>query len=95
MPELTVQLTVKAWHIGTVADKFDEWAELVEWCMNTEGMYCSMAPQVDNQRGLEIQVGGREFATVYPTLDSYVLFNGFQFQVLSTEQYNQTYGQTT
>lgn len=93
MAEITVQMTVRSWHIGTVADMFDEWAELVQWCLDTEGMYCSMAPQVDSSKGIEIQVGGREFATVYPTLDSYVVFNGFTFEALSNEEHAARYGQ--
>lgn len=31
------------------------------------------------------------FATVYPTPDSYVTFNTFQFEVLTTEEFEQKY----
>ena len=92
MAELTVKMTVQSWHIGTVADKFDEWAELVQWCIDTDGMYCSMAPQADSSKGVEIQVGGRQTGTVYATLDSYVLYNGYQFEVLTRGEYQTKYG---
>lgn len=92
MAEITQTVRVQAWRIGTVADKFDEWADLVQWCLDTEGMYCSMAPQVDNANGVEIQVGGRDYATVYPTFDSHVTFNGYTFEALSNEEFAEKYG---
>lgn len=87
MAEITQTLTVQVWHIGTPADKFDEWGELVQWCADTPGMSCTMAAKADG--GVHIQVEGRDHATVYPTLDSYVTFNGYVFAVLSPEQYHE------
>lgn len=90
MTEITQTLTVQVWHIGTIEDKFDEWAELVDWCAKSEGMTCSMAARVDGE--ILIQVEGRDFATVYPKQDSYVTFNGFQFETLSNEEFKAKHG---
>lgn len=87
MAEITQTVTVQVWHIGTVEDKYDEWAELVQWCAETNGMSCSMSAQADG--GVRIQVEGREYATVYPTPDSYVTFNGYVFAALSPEEYRE------
>lgn len=93
MAEITATITVRAWHIGTAEDKFDQWADLVQWCTENEGFYCSMAPQADCSKGIEIQVGSREHATVYPQLDSWVVFNGYTFEALSNEEFAAKYGQ--
>lgn len=90
MAEITQTLTVQVWHIGTAADKFDEWSDLVQWCTETEGMSCTMTAQADG--GVHIQVEGREYATVYPSPNGYVTFNGFAFEVLSADQYQEKYG---
>ena len=87
MAEITQTLTVQVWHVGTVADGFGEWAELVAWCAETPGMSCTMTAKADG--GVHVQVEGREHATVYPELDTYVTFNGYAFAVLSPEQYRE------
>lgn len=89
MPEITQTVTVKVWHIGTAADQFDEWSELVQWCNDTDGMSCTMSAQAAG--GIHIQVEGVQYATVYPTLDSYVTFNGFGFEALSNAEYQAKY----
>lgn len=90
MAAITQTVTVQVWHIGTVEDRFDEWAELVQWASETDGMSATMAAQADG--GVRIQVEGRDYATVYPTPDSYVTFNGYGFEALSNEQYAEKYG---
>ena len=87
MAEITQTVTVKVWHIGTAADGFDEWAELMQWCADTDGMSCTMSAQADG--GVRIQVEGRDYATVYPELDSYVMFNGYVFEALSPEEFRE------
>lgn len=90
MTEITQTVTVKAWHIGTAADGFDEWPALVTWCLNTDGMTCSMTARADG--GMHIQVEGRNFGTVYPSLDSYVTFNTFAFEKLTNAEFAAKYG---
>ena len=85
MAEITQTLTVQVWRIGTPADQFGEWAELVQWCADTPGMSCTMTAKADG--GVHIQVEGRDYATVYPELGTYVTFNGYAFAVLSLDQY--------
>lgn len=89
MAEITQTVTVQVWHIGTAADKFDEWPDLVQWCSETDGMSCTMSARADG--GVHIQVEGREYATVYPTLDSYVTFNGFRFEALTPAEHQDKY----
>lgn len=97
MASLMMQIEVMAWHIGTFADNFDEWMELTEWCAKTEGMACMMSVQSgsvtpDHPDAVRFQVEGVNTATVYPTTDSVVVYNGFAFEVLSPDEYAAKYG---
>ena len=90
MAAITQTVTVQVWHIGTVEDKFDEWPELVQWCAETDGMSCTMTAKADG--GVHIQVEGRDYATAYPMLDSYVTFNGYAFETLANAEYSAKHG---
>ncbi|CQD07338.1 hypothetical protein BN970_01383 [Mycolicibacterium conceptionense] len=89
MAEFTQTVTVKVWHIGTVADRFDEWADLVQWASETDGMAATQSAQADG--GIKFQVEGRAYATVHPTEDSYVTFNGFGFEHLTPAEFQVKY----
>lgn len=91
MTEITQTVPVKAWHIGTTEDGFDEWPALVKWCSETDGMSCSMTARSDGGV-LHIQVEGRNFGTVFPTPDSYVTFNTFAFEKLTNAEFAAKYG---
>ena len=91
MAEITQTVTVQVWHIGTAADKFDEWSELVQWASETEGMAATQSAQADG--GIKFQVEGRTYATIYPEQNSYVTFiNGFGFETLSEEEFKAKHG---
>jgi hypothetical protein len=90
MPEITQTVTMQTWHIGTEEDRWDEWLDLVMWAAATDGMAATMSAQADG--GVKFQVEGRQFATVYPTENSYVTFNTFAFEVLSPAEFEAKYG---
>lgn len=90
MPEITQTVTIQVWHIGTAADKFDEWADLVQWASETDGIAATQSAQADG--GIKFQVEGRAFNTVYPTEDTYVTFNTFAFETLTPAEYQAKYG---
>ena len=95
MPDLQVKLDVKAWHIGNFENDFDDWTELCKWCADREGMSCTMivrARNLEDGYSVQFQVEGETYATVLPRPNSWVLFNGYVFEVLSEEEYKEKFG---
>jgi hypothetical protein len=90
MADMTIQVQVKSWYIGGLDDGFGEWSELVRWCTENDGMSATMSAQA-NGGGIAFQVEGIGLATVYPTINSYVVYNTFQFEVLSPQEYTDKY----
>ncbi|MFA5707938.1 hypothetical protein [Mycolicibacterium sp.] len=90
MPEITQTVNVLAWFIGAASDGFGDWADLVTWCQDTEGMSCTMSARLDGT--LRIQVEGVNHATVYPSPGQWVTFNTFAFEVLDADEFAEKYG---
>lgn len=93
MKDIEVKLKTKAWHIGDFDDDFDDWTELCKWCADTDGMSCSMivrARVLDDDMSVVFQVEGIDFATINPRPNSWVLFNGYAFSVMTEDEFKES-----
>jgi hypothetical protein len=92
MADLQIKATGKAWRIGDFADNFGDWAELVEWCASTPDMACSMHVKARDDKGVLFQVEGLETASAYAEMNQWIVWNTFNFEVLSDDNYQAKYG---
>ena len=90
MAAIEFKLVGEAWRIGNWDNNFGEWNELEQWCRENSGMTCTRTVLTDGE--IHLQVEGTETATVYPPMNSYVVWNGQVFQVLSEEEFAEQHG---
>lgn len=80
--------TAQAWHI-TDTDSFGDWAELVQWCRETEGVTCTMCVRVDGS--VYVQVEGVNYDTLVTGLDRHIVFDGLAFKAYSDEEFAEVF----
>ena len=82
MEEFTQQVTCKKLFI----DKIETAIGLITWTQEEPEMYASIAAKLDGT--IEIQIGGISVNTKYPEVGKWVVFDGFNFHVLTQEEFD-------